>query len=173
MSRFHLLPMASASLLFLTAILAAGSVAGQAAKSVKDQMTGAWTLVSIAGGEGEKKVEPYGPSPKGSMFLAPSGQFSVSIVKAGIAKFAVNNREQGTADENKAVVQGSLAYFGTYSVDEAGKAINVRIEGSTFPNFEGTDQKRLYSIDGDTLTLSNPTPSAGGVTLVQVWKRAK
>jgi hypothetical protein len=161
-------------LITAAALLATAPLAGVAfAQSAKDQMTGAWNLVSIAGGEGDKKVEPYGPTPQGAMFLAPSGQFSVAIVKSGIGKFAINNREQGTAEENKAVVQGSLAYFGSYAVDEAAKAINVKITGSTFPNFEGTDQKRLYALDGDTLTLSNPTPSAGGVTLVQVWKRVK
>jgi len=33
-----------------------------------------------------------------------------------------------------AIVQGSLAYFGTYSVSETDKTITSHIESSTFPN---------------------------------------
>ena len=35
------------------------------------------------------------------------------------------------------MVQGSIAYFGTYSVNEAEKVISVQIEGSTFANITG------------------------------------
>ena len=45
-----------------------------------------------------------------------------------LPKFASNNRQAGTPEENKAFVQGSLAYFGTYSVDEAAKTVTVHIE---------------------------------------------
>jgi Lipocalin-like domain len=102
-----------------------------------------------------------------------SGHFSIVIVRADIPKFASNNREKGTAEENQAAVHGSLAYFGTYAVDEANHALTVRIESSTYPNFEGSEQKRLYTLSGDTLTLANPTPSAGGGTAVQVRRRAR
>jgi hypothetical protein len=45
------------------------------------------------------------------------------------APFGSNNRDTGTADENKAVAQGTISHFGTYMVDEAGKTIDFRIEG--------------------------------------------
>jgi hypothetical protein len=140
---------------------------------VKEQLVGAWTLVSVSVGEGDKKAEPYGPSPKGALLLAPNGSFALTIVRAGIARFASNNREQGTTEENTAVVKGSLAYFGSYTVDEAEHLIEVKIDGSTFPNFDGTSQKRLFKLTADELTLSNAAPSGGGGTAVQVWKRAK
>jgi hypothetical protein len=47
---------------------------------------------------------------------------------------------QGTAEENKAMVQGGIAYFGTYSVVD--KVIVEKVEGSTWPNWTGTEQKR-------------------------------
>jgi hypothetical protein len=52
-----------------------------------------------------------------------SGRFSFLILRANIPKFAANNVNQGTAEENKAVVQGMIAYFGTWSVDEASKVL--------------------------------------------------
>jgi Lipocalin-like domain len=71
-------------------------------------------------------------------------------------------------------VQGSIAYFGTYAVNEAEKVITAHIEGSTFANLiEGPEQKRLItSLTADELRFTNPaTPS--GATLELVWQRAK
>jgi len=51
----------------------------------------------------------------------------------------------GTAEENKAVVQGSIAYFGTYAIDEARGTISLRDDGSTYPNWDGDTQERLVS----------------------------
>ena len=70
-------------------------------------------------------------------------------------------------------MQGSNAYFGTYSVVEADGIINMHIEGSTFPNWTGTDHKRLFALSGDELTLTVPTVSIGAGTARLVWKRAK
>jgi len=55
-----------------------------------------------------------------------------SRLKSDLPKFAANNRQAGTPEENKAVVQGSLAYFGTYSVDEAAKTVTIHIESCSF-----------------------------------------
>ena len=93
------------------------------------------------------------------------------------APFASNNRDTGTADENKAVAQGTLSHFGTYTVDEAGKTINFRIEGSSFPNWENTSQKRLVTaLTDEVLTYRNPTSSTPGQGFTHtelVWKRLK
>jgi lipocalin-like protein len=67
---------------------------------------------------------------------------------------------------------GSLAYYGTYTVNEAEKSVTMQMEGATFPNWIGTSPKRLYAISGDTLTVTNPTPSGGGGILTVVLKRA-
>lgn len=71
------------------------------------------------------------------------------------------------------MVQGSLAYFGTYSVNEADKVISVLVEGSTFANMIGEpDQKRIVtSLTADELKFTNPAGASGATDLV--WKRAK
>lgn len=143
-----------------------------AAQSPKD-LAGAWTLDQLTAEQDGKTVEPYGPHPKGRMMLDADGRFSITIVRAGVAKFASNNRTTGTAEENKAAVQGSLAYFGSYAVDPQSRMLDIRIEASTYPNFEGTSQKRLYTLSGDELVLTNPSPSGGGGAAKQVWKRVK
>jgi hypothetical protein len=99
-------------------------------------------------------------------------RFSITVVRSDLPKFASNNRMSGTPDENKAIVQGSIAYFGTYSIDEATHVLTVNIEGSTFPNFTGGTQTRILSFDGDEVTYFNPTPSMGGSAKV-TYRRAK
>jgi hypothetical protein len=79
----------------------------------------------------------------------------------------------GTSEENKAVVQGSIAYFGTYNVDEDGHMFIVHIGGSTYPNWVGTDQKRIFAITGDELKYTNANRSAGAGVALVLWKRAK
>jgi hypothetical protein len=46
---------------------------------------------------------------------------------------AANNRTAGTADENKAVVGGSIALFGTHAVDDDKKLVIFTVKASTFP----------------------------------------
>ena len=72
----------------------------------------------------------------------------VVLTRADLPKFAANDRTAGTPEENKAVVQGSLAYFGTDTVDEAAKIITTHIEGCTFSNWIGTDRKLSFNLNG-------------------------
>ena len=84
--------------------------------------------------------------------------------------FTSNNRNEGTPEENKATVQGSLAYSGTYSLN--GKTLVFKIEASTYPNAEGTEQKRSITLTGDQLKYTNATPTVGGASEA-VLKRVK
>lgn len=97
-------------------------------------------------------------------------RFSIVVARADLPKFASGNRVQGTPEENKAVVHGSLGYFGTYSV--ADKAITLKIEAGTFPNWTGTEQKRPLTITGDEMKWTVAAGSGGG-TVELVWKRIK
>jgi len=75
--------------------------------------------------------------------------------------------------KTRQAVQGSIAYFGTYSVSETDRVIMYHVEGSTFPNWRDADQKRLFKLSGDELTLTNPTPSTGSGSAYAVWRRVK
>ena len=167
MNRRTTLTMATLATLCLGVALPASNAIAQQ----KDQLTGSWSLVSATIEQGGKKTDFYGPKPLGSMTFDGAGHFSFIITRADVAKFASNNRETGTPDENKAAMQGSIAYFGNYSVN-AGTA-NLHIDGSSFPNWKGTDQKRTFSLSGDDLKWDNPVASTGAGTAQLVWKRAK
>jgi hypothetical protein len=138
------------------------------------QIHGSWILVSIYNEQDGKKTEVFGPNPRGFMVLTPDGRFSYILLKASLPKIAADNRMKGTAEENQAIVQGSHATFGRYTVaSDQEQTVNQHIEGSTFPNWDGQDQKRFMTVSGDELKVTNPTPSFGGGTNYVVWKRAK
>jgi hypothetical protein len=65
-----------------------------------------------------KKTDLFGPNPQGQETRAANGQISVISIRSDLPKFVSNNRPAGTPEENKAVVQGSIAYFGMSSVNE-------------------------------------------------------
>ena len=140
------------------------------AQSARD-LAGTWTLVSSVVEQGGTKTEPYGPNAKGIMTVDANGRYVIVTMRAGLPKFASNSRATGTPAENTAIVGGSIALFGTLSVNEAEKAIILKIETSTFPNWDGTEQKWPFTITGDTLQWTVPAASGGG-TATASWKRA-
>ena len=145
----------------LAVLLASTAGSGALAQSAKD-LVGAWTLVS---------ADAYGSNPKGTLIFDANGHFSAQFMRSDLPKYASNNRTQGTPEEYKATVQGYIGYFGTYAYN--GADLVFHIEGSSFPNWNGTDQKRTnVTTTGDELKYSQPTPSAGGPPIVVVWKRA-
>jgi hypothetical protein len=150
------------------------SVAGaqQKMSSSAEQLIGLWTLVSATNEQDGKITEPFGPNPKGLFIYDRSGRYAVLQFKADIPKFSSNSRDKGTPEENKAVVLGSNAHFGTYTVNEKEGSFTLRPEAGTFPNWVGIDQKRSFSISNDVLMITNPSGSIGGTSKL-ILKRAK
>ena len=152
-------------------MLAMGNAIGQSVKSDKERFVGSWILTSLTSGEGASQTFPYGSNPKGTMMVDANGRFSITVMRSDLPKLASNNRMTGTPEENKAIVQGAIAYFGTYTIDESTHVLTVHVEGSTFPNFDGGTQTRILSFNGDDeVTYFNPTPSMGGTAKVTYWR---
>ena len=135
MNRLTVRALTAMSLLVLGAVLLANDADAQ---PTKERLVGAWTFVSAESVRADgSKVEVFGPNPKGTMIFSSDGHFALIQMRADLPNFASNSRDRGTPEENRAVVEGSIAYFGTYSVNESEKVINVQLEGSTFANLLG------------------------------------
>ena len=156
----------------LAASLAPGAPVPARAASQSD-IVGTWGFVSNTANQGGAIVELFGPGGKGRMMLGPDGRYSIVIVRADLPKFASGSRFGGTPDDNKAVVHGSNAHFGSYTVDPAGTTITFRIEGATFPNWDGAEQKRSFTLKGDELKYIIPTSTTGSGPGEVVWRRLK
>jgi hypothetical protein len=110
----------------------------------------------------------HGPDVKGALLLDRSGQFALQITAAGRAK--------GSGDPSRSPIGRVIGYFGTYTISEADKVLTFNIVRSTFPNWDGTEQKRILTITGDKLSYraAAPIPSADGPFIPVIeWARAK
>src|ERR1700749_1330323 len=107
-------------------------VASAQQKPAKEQIVGAWTLVSVTSEMDDgKTAEPFGSSPKGVIIFANDGQFSLFQSRAELPKIAANDRAKATPEEAQGIVASSIAYYGTFSIDEGTKIITVNLAAST------------------------------------------
>jgi hypothetical protein len=155
---------------FVGALTLSASAYAQSAKDV----VGTWDYVSAETVAPDGKRSPtFGPNPKGIVVFEANGRYALIVTRSDQPKFASNNRLQGTPEENKAIVQGSISHFGTYVVNEPDKTITFHIQISTFPNWDGMEQKRPFTVSGDELKYTVPAASGGGGTAEVVLKRLK
>jgi hypothetical protein len=148
----------------------------QPAKSLREQLVGTWSFViaEITTADGKKQL-PFGDKPKGMLIFMADGHFSQVHVAGGLPRIASNNRLAGTPEENKAILAGSLALFGTYTVDEAKRTLTFQIESSTFPNLEGVAQTRtIDALSEDEFRNTNPAATRDGPAVaMNIYRRAK
>jgi hypothetical protein len=113
-------------------------------------LLGTWKLKShvVTTAEGER-LTPYGENPTGYLSYSADGRMQVigaangRIVPAGPTP---------PDNERVALYDTMFAYAGTYSV-EAGKVIH-HVDISWNEVWTGTDQIRLFEVNGNTLTLT-------------------
>jgi len=120
---------------------------------------GAWRYVDAT--MDGKSTRPNG---KGMIYYAPSGAM-VCQVSPGNAVGKAGAKP--TADEALAALDGYIAYFGTFTVDEAAQTVTHHRLGSVQPG-DTADLVRRFSIDGDRLTLNPP-----GTAYHVIWERIR
>ena len=86
-------------------------------------------------------------------------------------KFASVGPLGGSVEEKVAASDSYFSYSGRYTVSD-NKVIH-HIEVSSFPNWIGEDQERLYKFHGNRLTLSTPPLLVEGIqqTGHLTWER--
>ncbi len=118
------------------------------------------------------RIHLYGDDPQGILTLDASGRYALQIYKQGRPKFAANDKAKGSAEENKAAVQGCNTHFGRYTVDPQKHTITFQIEHASFPNWEGTSQTRSFELTDGRLTYVVATPTTGGNARGEVvWQK--
>jgi hypothetical protein len=128
---------------------------------VAKKLLGAWRYVGtrINGGNWDR-----GADPKGMIYYGPHGEMAVQIAPD------VKRTRAGpviTPDEALTAVKDYIAYFGTYTVDEAAGTVTHHRHDSLQPG-DGGDLVRRYELDGDRLVLRAPNS-----TLEVTWERIK
>ena len=172
MNRRTALAMTTTALLCSAVGLSASDSLAQQ-KSLKEQLVGTWTLVSSDQVRPDgTKLQQYGSDPKGINVFDANDRFFVMIASADNSQIASKDPSKTNSEEDGLIVK-SIAYYGTYTVNEEVKVISLHLDASTFPNQVGTDQKRtITSLTAGELKYSSPAVISG-VQVHQVWKRAK
>lgn len=144
-------------------------------KSIKDQLVGAWTVTSQEQIRKDgSKVERFGANPKGIAIFEANGLFVTILARPDLPKLTSNDPMNPSPEEAKALEIGSLAYFGTYTVDEPSKTILLKIEASTLPNQLGFEGKRVITtLSADELKYTNTTAVGDLGPVVTSYRRAK
>jgi hypothetical protein len=155
-SRLSLITSSAIALLGATA-LSSQAIAQQ---TLRQQIVGTWLMTSC-----DFKA-PFCPG-NGSIALGPNGRYTEVVLGKDRPKLAGNPTDRTTvsAEAYKGIGQGTVAQFGTWSVDESSKTLTLHSENTFTRVNEGTDRKVSISLTGDELKA---TGAGGGST---TWKK--
>ena len=166
--------MKNSTTLFFLLLALNTAIAQQTKQVMKSEILGSWTLVSVENinSDGTKNL-PYDVNPKGILFFDEKGNYAIEIYKNERAKIISGDKNKCTPEENASIVQGSNAHFGKYEIDQTNKIITFKIKTASFPNWEGTIQKRSYTFLNNELkyVVTNTTQGGKSVTAEVVWKK--
>jgi hypothetical protein len=82
-------------------------------------------------------------------------------------RFESNSRGGGTDEENSRAMASSIGFFGSYTVDEQGRFAGNYVEGSTFPNWVGSERSSRelqLRVEGDRMYETFTRPDGGQVS---------
>jgi Lipocalin-like domain len=103
------------------------------------------------------------PGGKGMIYYAPSGELMCQVSPGNVSKAG----PKPTPDEALKALDGHIAYFGTYSIDEHAQTVTHHRLGSVQPG-DTADLVRRYTINGDRLVLNPP-----GTNYEVHWERIR
>jgi len=117
----------------------------------RNPLVGAWRLVRyIDTPESSAPIQAYGTEPIGLFIFTSDGHVSISIMRNPPDITAAT-----TDPDPEACIPGwYCAYFGTYTVNYERGIWVTHVLGGNIPAYLGTDQPRTFTINENTLTIS-------------------
>jgi len=146
------------------AVFSQNNSRGQPPQSgLQKELIGTWRIVAFEDRKDKNDPNsewtyPYGKNPKGYIIYDETGHVIIQGMRTPPPpKFASGEGgdSKPTPQEALAVYEGYIAYFGTYTVDEARHVVIHHVEGSLDPSYVGTDQERPFELSGDRLIIGD------------------
>lgn len=154
----------SAGLVLLGGLMAmAGAAAAQPIKG----LAGTWRLVSYYDVENGNTVHRFGEKPVGLFVFTADGHAAIQIASAANPACLAPAKKSGAGRKDdtelpacdtkqmQALMDGTVAYWGTYSVDHAAGVVIVRVKSDLSNGYGGTEQRRPFRLDGDRLEIGD------------------
>lgn len=136
-------------------------------------LAGTWTLTAaddlLPDGT---RVQAFGSSPRGTLMIDDDGRYSLQIYRSDRPRFASDDKGKASAAEYQAAAMGMSSHIGHCEIDQASHLLVFRIEQSAFPNWNGTEQKRKFRLDGDDLSYQVPVSPNGRIPISE-WHRVR
>jgi hypothetical protein len=116
-------------------------------RTLKDTLMGAWEMTSVIDEyEDGKKNNPWGAGMKGMLVFDSKGWFSQMIIG--------EKQESMKSPDPRRPDALAVAYYGTYSVNEADKSVSLKLIRAANSARDGSEQKLIIKAStADTLTL--------------------
>jgi hypothetical protein len=139
----------------------------------ENRFIGVWRLVSLVRKSQDGHIDyPYGDKPVGRITYDKAGRMSAQLMHPGrrctVAPGVSFNSGKASCEEIREAVNGFIAYFGTFDVDESTHTVIHHVQACLVPSWVGTDLKRNYRFTASRLVLT-PVPVTSAVELV--WER--
>jgi hypothetical protein len=145
-----------------------------AATAAEPSLAGTWTLTAADRVKADgSRARDYGQHPKGRLIIDDEGRYSLQIFDGDRPRVASGDKRTATPEENAGAVLGSSTHYGTVAIDAAAHVLVFRIEGASFANWEGTEQRRKYQLSADSLSYQVPTPRPDGSIPISEWRRER
>ena len=154
------------------AIGSIGVTAAMQGAQVRDRFIGVWKLVSCERKLKDGRIEyPYGEKAVGRITYDKAGRMSAQLMRPGRHSRVPSGIHLiaggADCDEMRDVLNGFIAYFGTFDVDEGSQTVIHHVQSCLIPTWVGTDLKRSYKFAGNRLMLTAVTTS----TVELTWER--
>ncbi len=159
-------PSNSARMLILYALFAV-VVANAADSHAPAGLVGTWRLVSFEDVESGQTVRRFGDRPLGLFVYTGDGHVAIQIANPSNPACVAPGKTFGpgrkddppvptcTPEQMQALLNGYVAYWGTYTVDAAAGVVIHHVKSDISNGYAGTDQRRPFHLDGDHLVIGD------------------
>lgn len=140
-------------------------------------IVGTWRLVRFEDFENGKTIRRFGEKPTGLFVYTADGHIIIQIANPANpacitpAKSALPGIKSDRllssckAGQFETLLDGTVAYWGTYSVDASGRMVTHNVIADVANGYAGTAQPRPFRLNGDQLILGD------GKTSIRVLER--
>ena len=102
------------------------------------QVAGVWRLRSARQTADGSTSDWFGAHPDGLLIFTDDLHFTEAVTRTDLPPVVSGDRLSATPQENRALAQGTLGCYGTYTTGEDGSLASQHVLGSTLPDWNNT-----------------------------------
>lgn len=131
------------------------------------ELVGTWRLISFEDVEDGKVIHRFGDKPIGLFVYTADGHVIIHIANPANPACLAPGKKSGagkkddialpacTPEQAQALLDGTVAYWGTYSVEIKAGVVTHHVLSDLANGYAGTAQPRPFRLDGDRLVIGD------------------